>query len=232
MRACPLFLVSSEKVGLRELGLVVCEQFSTSLSCLARTLPRIIEKILFLQDSNGLAMSKRKYWLATLGLLTTAVICVIFILTYLLFTLPVPDEPVVLTPRRPALSLPTAPPPTVRFGPRPPRTVKFIAEEPVKGFSSCRAYGFKGTVTAADREHLAGVQVVAWEAEAGGLLAIGDLQTNGTYAIQIEAKPARHNVWIQVYQNDIPVSEPLLLETQVDCQAGFQIYEVDWRHKE
>ena len=31
-------------------------------------------------------------------------------------------------------------------------------------------------------------------------------------------------------ENDLPVSQPVVVETQIDCQNGFQVYQIDW-HK-
>lgn len=164
----------------------------------------------------------------SLGLLTTAVVCVIFVLAYLLFTLPVPAEQASPTPRSPVLQLPTVPLPTVRSGPRSPLKIKFVAEEPIEGFSNCRVYGFKGVITT-DNEKEA--QVVVWDDQAGGLLAMDSTDADGNYSIEIKAKPDQRDLWVQVYQNDVPVSEPLLVKTQVDCQNGFQVFQINWREK-
>ncbi len=177
-------------------------------------------------------MSKSRYWSVTLGLLTMAVVCVIFILAYLLVTLPVPAEQPSPTPRRPVLNLPTAPLPTTQFGPPLPLDVKFIAEEPIKGFSNCSAYGFRGVVKADEGADLAGLQIVVWEDQAGGLLAMGSTHTDGAYSIEIKEKPSQRSLWVQLYRNDVPVSEPLLMKTHLDCQNGFQIYQINWREKE
>ena len=173
--------------------------------------------------------SKSRYWLAALGLLSVAVACVTAVLAYLVLTLPVPSVDVSPTPRRMVVELPTAPPIPATSGPRRPLKIKFIPEEPIKGFSSCNSFGFKGKTTTSLGDPLAKVQVVVWGEESGGLLALDTTHANGTYSIEIhQSKPVQRNLWVQLYQNDMPVSEPVQVKTQIDCQTGFQIYQIDW----
>jgi hypothetical protein len=174
----------------------------------------------------ALLKSKRRYWLVVLGLLSAAVACVATVLAYLLLTLPAPAENISPTPRRIVVDLPTAPPDPANSGPRRPLEVKFIPEEPIKGFSSCRSFGFKGKVTA--RPDQPKIQVVVWGEESGGLLALDTTNTLGTYSVEIASKPAQRNLWVQLYQNDIPVSEPVPVKTQIDCQTGYQIFQINW----
>lgn len=181
-------------------------------------------------------MAKNRFWLLALTLLSAAVLCVIFVLGYLLVTLPAPPAvqaapTPTATIHRPVLDLPTVPPPTATAGPPPPIEVKFIARKPVKGFSNCRAYGFKGVVEAKDGGRLPGIQVVVWRDRGGGLLALATTDRRGLYSIEVKDKPAQRKLWVQIYQNDIPVSEPLLVKTQLDCQNGFQIFQIDWQEK-
>lgn len=173
--------------------------------------------------------TKKTYWSIILGVLGGAVIAVMLLLAYLLLTLPAPEGGVTPTPQVPVLSLPTAPAPTATPGPPPsPPEAIFVAEEPVQGFSDCNRYGFLGVVAGIDGQQLADVQVVVWEDRAG-LLALATTDAAGKYAIELKAKPAPRKLWLQLYQNDEPVSEPVLLQTQVNCQTGFQVYQVNWR---
>ena len=175
-------------------------------------------------------MRKKVYRSAVLGVLSGAVVVVMLFLAYLLFTLPVPD--VAATPTAPALSLPTAPAPTATPGPPPsPLKAAFAAEQPVQGFSNCSKYGFWGVVTETAGDDATGVQVVVWEDQVG-LLAMGTTDVQGNYRIELEGAPAQRKLWLQLYRNDVPVSAPALLQTQVDCRQGFQMYQVDWREIE
>jgi hypothetical protein len=173
---------------------------------------------------------KSKYWFIILGLLSAAVMVVMAVLGYLLLTLPAPANSVTpTTSRRPALVLPTAVAPTATSGPPPsPLEATFIAEEPVKGFSNCTGYGFGGVVKDVNGRGLAGRQVVVWEDQIG-LLGVATTDAGGNYTLQFKGQPAPRKLWVQVYHNDQPASAPVLMETQVDCQHGFQVFQIDWR---
>ena len=93
---------------------------------------------------------------------------------------------------------------------------------------SCERYGFWGKVLASNGIQLQGVQIVVWEGQAG-LLALSTTDAEGNYLIEIEAEPAQRKLWVQVFENDLPVSQPVVVETQIDCQNGFQVYQIDWR---
>jgi hypothetical protein len=173
--------------------------------------------------------SKNRLWFGIIGLLSVAVLCVMAVLAYLLFTLPASTAMVSPTPGRPRLSLPTAPLPTTTPGRRRPMQVRFVPQEPIKGFANCDSYGFRGKVTTRQDNPLAGIQIVVWQEEGGGLLALDTTDQNGTYTILIRAKPAPRQLWVQLYENDRPVSEPILLKTQIDCQNGFQIFQLNWQ---
>ncbi len=173
--------------------------------------------------------SKNRLWFGIIGLLSVAVLGVMAVLAYLLFTLPAPMAMASPTRGRPTLSLPTAPLPATTPGLRRPLYVRFVPQEPIKGFSNCDSYGFRGKVTNPQDGPLAGFQVVVWQDEGGGLLALERTDQNGTYAIKIPAKPAPRALWVQLYEDDSPVSEPILLKTQIDCQNGFQIFQLNWQ---
>ena len=173
--------------------------------------------------------SKNRLWFGIIGLLSVAVLCVMAVLAYSLFTLPAPTVMASPTRGRPVLGLPTAPLPATTPGLRRPLQVKFVPQEPIQGFSNCNSYGFRGQVTNPQNNPLAGFQVVVWQDEGGGLLALDTTDQKGTYAIQIQAKPAQRELWVQLYQDDSPVSEPILLKTQIDCQNGFQIFQLNWQ---
>ncbi|MBI1880448.1 MAG: hypothetical protein HYR94_19900 [Chloroflexi bacterium] len=151
-------------------------------------------------------------------------------LIYLLLTLPstAADE-ITHTPSRPALSLPTAPLPTATPGPPPSvEDAVFAVQKPIKGSADCDTYGFKGLVMTSNNDRLAGVQIIVWE-EGVGLVAVDTSDAKGAYKIEIKDKPAQRKFWVQVYQNDVPASEPLAVETQADCRRGFQIFQINWR---
>lgn len=172
---------------------------------------------------------KNKYWLIMLALLSLAVMVVLVILGYLLLTLPASTPQVTPTSRRTVLDLPTAAPPTPTSGPPPaPLEARFNPEEPLRGFANCETYGFRGVIKAVDGAGLAGVQIVAWKDRAG-LLDVATTDSQGKYTINLKDNPAPALLWLQVYQNDEPVSAPVPLEIQVDCQNGFQLYQVDWQ---
>ncbi len=178
--------------------------------------------------------TKSTYWLIFLGLLSVAVAAVMAVLIYLLLTLPTPaaDTPITATPSRSALSLPTVPLPTATPGPPPSvEDAVFAAQKPIKGLADCDTSGFKGVVSASNGDRLEGVQITVWE-EGVGLLAVDTTDAGGTYRIELKDKPSQRKFWVQVYQNDVPASEPLSVETQADCRKGFQIYQINWRAKE
>jgi hypothetical protein len=126
------------------------------------------------------------------------------------------------------LDLPTAAPATATPGPPVPDTVNFVAEEPIKGYSDCNRYGFRGVVKKGNGDGQRDVQIVVWQ-ENAGLLALSSTDETGKYALVIDGLPAERKLWVQVFENDLPVSLPVFLETQIDCQSGYQIYEIDWQ---
>jgi len=183
----------------------------------------------------GRPTAKSTYWLIFLSLLSVAVITVMAVLAYLLLTLPAPTDngQATATPSRPALSLPTAPLPTATPGPPSSVSVQaiFAAQKPIKKFSNCDMYGFKGVVTASNGDRLEGIQIIIWE-EGVGLVTVDTTDAGGAYVIEIKDKPTQRKLWVQVYQNDVPASDPLSVETQADCRNGFQIYQINWQAKE
>ncbi len=126
------------------------------------------------------------------------------------------------------LSLPTASAPMLTSGPPSPQEIIFVAEEPLKGFSDCDAFGINGVVKKSNSDPLPGVQIVVWEKQAG-LLALNDTDAAGNYQIKIKEPPIQRKLWVQVYKDDVPVSQPVVVETQIDCRNGFQIYQIDWQ---
>ncbi len=168
---------------------------------------------------------QRGCWAVLLSLLSIAVLIVLTIFFGLLLdlfqqhrTAPSPSQVA-------ALTLPTANPPTATLGPPLPDDVRFIPETPVKGFSNCEAYGFRGLIKA-DVAYES-VQVVVWQ-DGSTLLKLDSVDPTGHYHLEFTGQPAQRKVWIQVYQDDLPVSKPFPLEIQIDCQRGFQVYEIDW----
>jgi hypothetical protein len=168
-------------------------------------------------------------WFGILGLLSVAVLGVMVVLAYLLFTLPAPAVVASPTRDRSGITLPTAPLPTTTPGLRRPLDIKFVPQEPIQGFPNCDSYGFRGKVTNPQDSPLAGFQVVVWQDEGGGLVALDSTDQNGLYAIQIQGKPTARALWVQLYEADSPVSEPILLKTQIDCQSGFQVFQLNWQ---
>lgn len=163
-----------------------------------------------------------------LGVLTIALLIALTGLAYLMFTLPGPGILATPTVRQARLYLPTAPPPPVTVGPRLPNEIIFTPEEPIKGFSSCDSYGFRGVILDQQGERLEGLQVIAWSEEKE-LLGLDTTGKQGTYLIEFPGQSPYRNLWLQIYRNDMPVSEPLLMNIQIDCQQGFQVYQVHWR---
>lgn len=103
-------------------------------------------------------------------------------------------------------------------------------QKPIKGSADCDTSGVKGLVTTRQGDRLAGIQVIVWE-EGVGLVAADTSDDKGAYRIELKDKPTQRKFWVQVYQNDVPASEPLSVETQADCRQGFQIYQINWREK-
>lgn len=177
-------------------------------------------------------MGRSTYWLIFLGLLSLAVAVVMAVLIYLLLTLPsATAEQATPTFTRPALTLPTVPLPTATPGPPPSvEDALFSVQKPIQGSADCSTTGFKGIVRAGNGDRLAGLQVIVWE-EGVGLIAVDTTDAGGAYKIELRGKPSSRKFWVQIYQNDVPASEPLSVETQADCQKGYQIYQINWRAK-
>lgn len=178
--------------------------------------------------SSDSSTSRRKTWIVLLSLLGGAVVIVLSCLAYLVLTLPPPGSGTLTTEQSPVLSLPTAAPATATPGPPVPVEAIFAAEEPIEGFSDCEKYGFTGTVTTSNGGGLEGVEVVAWEEEIG-LIALDTTDAEGVYLIEIPGKPDHLRLWVQLYQDDVAVSDPLPVTAHVDCYSGFQIYQINWR---
>jgi hypothetical protein len=170
-----------------------------------------------------------RQWTLFIGFLSVCVVTVLIALIYLVSNLPeAVSEDVTAGNSRSAFTLPTAAPPPITPGPPAPQKVKFAPAEPIKGFPNCDSYGFKGVVSDRNGKRLQGVQIVAWEDKVG-LLNLTNTDTGGSYLIEVEAEPGLHKVWVQVFENDIPVSEAVAVETQINCETGFQIYQVNWQ---
>lgn len=167
-------------------------------------------------------------WYVIIGLLSVAVGCVLAVLVYLLAAPPPPPKKIVPTSTRLAFVLPT--PTTLgAVAPPPIPNIKFEAQEPIQGFANCHSYGLNGKIVSSRGQPLAQVQVVVWEDDRGALLALDTSAADGAYRISINSPPTGQNVQVQLYRADRPVSEPLLLKIYVDCENGFQIYQVNWQ---
>lgn len=127
-----------------------------------------------------------------------------------------------------SVTLPTTSVSTATPGPPLPKKIAYTAQEPIKGYPDCNAFGFYGLVTDSNGNGLQNVQIVVWEAESG-LLALNSTDAAGNYSIEIEKPPAHYKLWVQVFEDDVPVSQPVFLETQIDCTNGFQIYQLNWQ---
>lgn len=175
--------------------------------------------------------SKTRYLPLIVGLIGVSVVVILGSVICVQFTLWLPRRQVPLPTKnatRSALGLATTPPSTATPGPPIPEEIVFTAEEPIKGFSDCNKYGFWGRVSTSNESRLQSVQIVLWESQAG-LLALSNIDTEGSYLIEIEDEPAQRKLWVQVFESDLPVSEPVFVETQSDCQNGFQVFQLDWR---
>jgi len=168
--------------------------------------------------------SKQAVLLAVLG---GIVLLVMGVLAYLLITLKPPNEAATAAPK---LSLPTAPAPTITLGPPAPLHIQFVAQKPIKGYSSCTYFGVKGKVNAGNGTALQNVQIMVWSKEKG-MLALTAVAAGGEYSIRLPGRPEPRQLWVQVVQNDAPVSEPVPVATQLNCQTGYQIYQVDWQRR-
>ncbi len=149
------------------------------------------------------------------------------ILAYLLLTLSTPAQ---ITPTFPSFifSLPTAPFPTATPGPSSPIKALFELKQPPLGFVNCSEYGFHGKI----ESQLTDLQVVVW-ADKAGLVAVETPNPNEIYRIEIKLKASQPSstskFWVQLYQNDLAVSKPVLVEINHDCQHGYQIYQLNWQ---
>ncbi|MCB9079926.1 MAG: carboxypeptidase regulatory-like domain-containing protein [Anaerolineaceae bacterium] len=173
--------------------------------------------------------SKSKSWLVLFGIVSVILLIFMLSLAYVLIAQPNVTAEAAPTATRPeALSLPTASAPTLTPGPPLAERIDFTVEEPVEGFSNCDRYGFEGVVIGRNGEPLQGVQIVVWDNQTG-LVSLTTTDRQGTYLIELEQLPPHRKLWIQIFANDLPVAQPLLVEPNVDCQTGFQVYRINWR---
>ena len=137
------------------------------------------------------------------GLLGISIVVVLGSVVCLQFTVWLPRQreptPTTIPPSTPL-------PATATPGPPAPKKVVFMAEEPIKGFSDCDKYGFWGKALTRNGTRLQGVQVVVWEGQTG-LVALDTTDAEGSYLIEIEDEPAQRKLWLQVFENDVPVSQ-------------------------
>ena len=178
--------------------------------------------------------SRSPIWLVILGLVSLFIVGVmVTIVCYLLVvgrtvTQPNPNPTATKIDSLTELNLPTAIPPTATVGPPAPLKLIYAAQDPIVGFSSCTSYGFKGNVAVDDKQEVKDIEVIIWEDQAE-LFGLDTLDEAGNYAFEVSDSPTQRRFWVQVFENDVPVSEAVSVEIQPDCQEGFQIYQVDWR---
>lgn len=123
--------------------------------------------------------------------------------------------------------LPTAPLATSPLGLPFPQQIHFIAEDPIKGFSNCEIFGFTGMVQTEHDTLVDAVQIAVWD-NYTGLLALAPVDAKGKYLIELNEQLAQHNVSLQIYENDLPVSQPVVVQPHTDCENGFQVFEINW----
>lgn len=173
--------------------------------------------------------SKSKAWLVLFGVVSVVLLIFMLSLAYVLIAQPNVTAETAATATRPAgLSLPTAAASTMTPGPPLPERIDYTVEEPIAGFSDCERYGFQGVVLDRHGEPLQGVQIVVWDNQTG-LVSLTTTGSQGAYLIELEQLPPHQKLWIQIFANDLPVAQPLLVEPNVDCQTGYQVYQVNWR---
>ena len=97
------------------------------------------------------------------------------------------------------------------------------------GYASCGHFGVIGLVQNQQGQPVSGVQATVWAGQTGELVALDTTGPDGTYDIELEGQPRDHDLQVQIYQSDRPVSEPVLVKIYVDCQNGFQLYRINWR---
>ncbi len=166
--------------------------------------------------------------LVLLGALGAGVVLVLAVLAYLLLGLRSPAITDASLSARPTLSLPTAAVASATPGPPAPQKIAFVARKPINGFSSCTHFGFRGQVLAGNGKRARNVQIVVWSKDEG-LLALADVDGQGQYSLRLPGRPAVRHLWAQVFQNDVPVSEAVAVDTHLNCETGFQIYQIDWQ---
>ena len=165
--------------------------------------------------------------LAVLAILTVVVAVVLALLGYLLFSLP-PSRVQKAGTRYATFNLPTAAAPGPAAGPPAPKRVRYTALEPITGYSSCQGIGLKGAVQTGNGTSIQNVQVVVWDDNAG-LLDLASIEASGEYRLDLSAPPpAPQRLWVQLFEDDQPVSQPVVVQTQLDCEQGLQVFEIDW----
>ena len=164
--------------------------------------------------------------LAVLTVLVISVMALMALLGYLLLSLP--SSRVQRTGTRYAtFNLPTAAAPAPTEGPPKPERVRYTAVEPITGYSNCQGIGLRGAVQAGNETGIQNVQIVVWDDNAG-LLALASIEARGTYRLDLPGPPAPQRLWVQLFEDDQPVSQPVVVQTQIDCERGLQVFEIDW----
>lgn len=164
--------------------------------------------------------------LAVLAALAVIVAAILALLGYLLFTLP-PSRVQKTGTRYATFNLPTAAAPEPTAGPPEPEQIRYTALEPITGYSNCRSIGLKGAVQAGNGTGTQNVQVVVWDDNAG-LLDLASIESGGRYRLDLPGTPTPQRLWVQLFEDDQPVSQPVIVQTQLDCEQGLQVFEIDW----
>jgi hypothetical protein len=164
--------------------------------------------------------------LAFLVTLAISVATVLTLLGYLLFTLP-PSRVQKTETRYATFNLPTASIPDPTAGPPEPDRISYNALEPITGYSNCQGTGLKGAIQTGNGTDIQDVQVVVWDDDAG-LFDMASIGTNGRYRLDLPGPVMPRRLWVQLFEDDQPVSRPVPVQTQLDCEQGLQVFEIDW----
>jgi hypothetical protein len=165
-------------------------------------------------------------YLLVLVTLTIIVVAVLALLGYLLFTLPSSYAQKTGT-RYATFKLPTASIPDLTVGPPEPERIRYTAMEPITGFSNCQGIGLKGEVQTGNGMGIQNVQIVVWDDNAG-LLDMTGIKVGGRYRLDLPDPLTPQRLWVQLFDDDQPISQPVVGQTQLDCEQGLQVFEIDW----
>ncbi|RME74306.1 MAG: hypothetical protein D6784_10225 [Chloroflexi bacterium] len=172
--------------------------------------------------------TKNLFWLGVILLLSIAVLCIVAVMVFFLWNTAPAGTPETTPSSPPAVEWATATPSSGSPEGGPPSR-QFIAQEPIQGYADCTRFGVRGLVQTANGQPAAGVEVMVSARQTGEQVGQSRTGPDGRYDIELEGQPRDHDLLVQLFVDHRPASEPVLAKIFVDCQNGFQIYQINWK---